>query len=147
MFRTLPAIKGLAATAVAACLSGFDAGAATQTTDREVDFKVFAEYYVLADRVIDDLDVLEKSVIALRPHNVKLAVCGSGAERALRAAAHRFRDLRWGVWPLAADSPACRAAGVARMQPAAHRSGLRPYGIDDAAVDRWWRELMDALTP
>jgi hypothetical protein len=132
----------LAATALSSVLlMCLGAGAAARASEPHVPITVFAGHYVLAGHVIDDLDVLERDVGTLRSRTVRLDACGSAADRAQRAAAHRFRAANLELRLLVPDAPGCRAAGP-RAVPTSARHGQRPFGIDDATVDRWWHEQM-----
>lgn len=116
--------------------------ASAQAATSALGVAVFAEHYVLEGRVIDDLDVLETSVRDLHPRAVRLDACGSGTERAQRAAAHRLRHLYLELRVLEAGSPACPSPGAAQAVRVSQRAGARPFGIDDAAVDEWWHQQM-----
>jgi hypothetical protein len=133
---------GVVAAAVCALSWAAGAGASAQSSTPDVRVAVFAEYYVLADRAIDDLDRLDEAVRAMRPRSVGLDACGAGSERAQRAAAHRFRQLSLELRVVEPGAPQCRSSTLPRAVPVSQRSGPRPYGIDDAAVDRWWHQLM-----
>jgi hypothetical protein len=131
-------------TAAAAALSLLLAAgsASAQASTPTLGVAVFAEHYVLEGRVIDDLDVLEVSVRDLYPRAVRLDACGDGTERAQRAAAHRLRHLYLELRVLEAGSPDCPSPAAAQAVLVSQRAGTRPFGIDDAAVDRWWHQLM-----
>lgn len=61
------------------------------------------------------------------------------------AAGDQTRRLRRGHGTRAAGGGAslpCRTAAVPRAAPAVIRLSRRPSGIEDVAVDQWWRELM-----
>jgi hypothetical protein len=100
---------------------------------------VFADHYVYAGRSFDDLDRLEDAVVAAHPRGVRLEECGDGTARALGAAAHRFRNLYLELSYV--DAATCASASVPTATPVSQRFGLRPYGINDEAVDRWWHAL------
>ena len=107
-----------------------------------VSVAVFADHYVLGGRYIDDLDALEDAIAAIRPRGVRIEACGAGTARALRAAAHRFRNL-YQELRVASDSDlACLPASVAGVVSVSQRVGQRPFGIYDEAVDRWWNNLI-----
>jgi hypothetical protein len=72
---------------------------------------------------------------------VRLEACGEGTARALGAAAHRFRNLYLDLRFSDTDDAMCASASAARAEPVSQRFGLRPYGINDEAVDHWWRSL------
>jgi hypothetical protein len=108
---------------------------------RTISISAFADHYVVAGRVIDDLDALEDLVAPLRPQSVQLAACGDGAARSLRAAAHRFRHASLELRVAAAGDPACQAAPMARAMRVSQPAGPRPTSIHDDAVDRWWNGL------
>lgn len=102
---------------------------------------VFVDYYVIAGRYFDDLDVLEDSVASERPERIRLVTCVDGAERATKAAAHRFRHLYLDLATASPDSSACETGHV-RMVAINQRLGQRPFGIHDQAVTYWWTKLM-----
>ena len=52
--------------------------ARAQASGPDVSVAVFAGHYVLAGRAIDDLDVLDDAVGAMRPRSVRLDACGDG---------------------------------------------------------------------
>jgi len=101
----------------------------------------FADHYVYAGRSFDDLDRLEDAVLAAHPRGVRLEACGDGTDRALRAAAHRFRNLYLDLRHGAVDDTTCASASVPRAVPVRQRFGLPPYGVNDEAVDRWWHTI------
>ena len=133
---------GIIAAAVCALSLAGGAGASTQSWTPDVRVAVFADHYVLADRAIDDLDRLDDAVRAMRPRSVGIYACGAGSERAQRAAAHRFGHLSLELRVVEPGAPECRSPAPARALPVGQRTGPRPYGIDDAAVDRWWHQMM-----
>jgi hypothetical protein len=106
-----------------------------------VTVAIFADHYVLAGRYIDDLDSLEDAIAATHPRGVRLEACGEGTSRALRAAAHRFRNLYLDLRVSLIDDTTCQSASVPRAMPVSQRFGQRPFGIYDEAVDRWWSTL------
>jgi hypothetical protein len=101
----------------------------------------FADHYLYAGRFFDDLDRLEDAVLAAHPRGVRLEACGDGTARALGAAAHRFRNLYLDLRYSYIDDTTCASASAAPALPVSLRFGLRPYGINDEAVDRWWHTL------
>ena len=129
-----------ASAVLAALLVSVGAGAAALKPD--VVITVFAEHYVLESRMFDDLDLLEGVVGAMRPQAVRVEACGAKADRAQRAAAHRFRNLNLELRILEPHSPACRASAKSLQIPVSARHGTRPFGIDDEAIDRWWHASM-----
>lgn len=127
------------ASAGAAAFSLLAAGpASAQASD--VFVTIFAERYVVNGQALDDLGALEKAVGQLRPGAVRLYACDEGTARAQMAAAHRFRDRYLELRVLDAASPQCVTATAAapRAMTVMHRSGERPYGIDDETVALWW---------
>jgi hypothetical protein len=108
----------------------------------DVIIAVFASHYVLGSRLIDDLDRLESAVKATKSRTVILQACGSKADHAQRAAAHRFRFLELELRLLEPHSPACRISNPSSSFPATARHGSPPFGIDGDAVDRWWHASM-----
>ena len=130
-----------ASVVLALLLVSVGAGAATAATPGVV-ITVFAEHYVLESRVFDDLDLLEGVVGAMRPQAVRVEACGAKADRAQRAAAHRFRSLNLELRLLEPHSSACRASAGALEIPVSARHGTGPFGIDNEAVDQWWHASM-----
>lgn len=128
-----------AASALSLAVGG---GVAAQTSAPSVSVAVFAEHYVLAGRQIDDLDALERAVNAINPRAVRLEACGDGTARAQMAAAHRFRSRYLELRLLEPGAPGCQAAVIPQAVPVSQRLGPRPFGIDDAAVERWWYDQM-----
>jgi hypothetical protein len=124
---------GAAAAAVWLVSSG-----AASTPAAVVPVAVFADHYVLAGRSYDDLDALEDAIAAMHARGVRLEACGENTARAQLSAAHRFRNLYLDLRASGADQAACQPAFVARAVPAGQRFGLKPYGINDEAVGRWW---------
>jgi hypothetical protein len=117
------------------------ADGAAQPQKSEVRVTAVADRYVPANRLFDDLDKLEIAVAAIHAAAIRLDACGSGTERAQMAAAHRFRHLRLELRLRSPDSPDC-ASAIAVLTTVSHRSGQRPFGIDDETVDRWKYHLM-----
>lgn len=102
---------------------------------------VFSDRYILADRAFDDLNVLEKHTTAMQARAVTLLACGPGVTRSLKAAVERFRHVPVQMLVLDADTPECSSTAPLAI-PVRQRDGQRPYGIDDEAVERYWRDLM-----
>lgn len=110
---TRPAIA-VAASLAALALTPVDAGPLHPR--HEVEITTWADHYVVKGRVVDDLDVLERVVDALRSRIVKLQACEGMADRAQRAAAHRFRALSLELRLLEPHDPACQRM-AARNSP------------------------------
>jgi hypothetical protein len=102
---------------------------------------VFSDRYVLADRAFDDLNLLEEHTTAMKARAVTLLACGEGVTRSLKAAVERFRHVPVQMLVLDADEPECSST-ASLATPVRERRGPRPYGIDDEAVERYWRDLM-----
>jgi hypothetical protein len=106
-----------------------------------VPIKVFDDRYIAGDIAFDDLNYLEKHVSTTPGSGIVLLVCGSKATRALKAAVHRFRHIPVQIRVPDVDEFQC-------MSPAAHLVSVRqsigqpPFGIDDEAVERYWRDMM-----
>lgn len=128
---------GTVATGAGALVLGVAALPAAQAPRDEVSIAVFADHYVLAGRSIDDLNVLETTLQAAPDRPIQLNQCGSGTARALKAAAHRFRNRPIDIRSPAADAPQC-ADAVPRMRRVFETTKPLPLGIDDAAVERYW---------
>jgi len=131
------------AVAAAAFLSVLAAApASAQASD--VFVTIFAERYIVDGQAFEDLGSLEQAVGQRRPGAVRLYACGEGTARAQMAAAHRFRDRYLELRVLDATAPQCATAvaAVPRAMNVMHRSGERPYGIDDEAVALWWYAMM-----
>jgi hypothetical protein len=105
-----------------------------------INITVFAESYVVAGRSFDDLNSLEIQITGMHARRINLLACGPRATRSLKAAVHRFRHVPVQIRALDSDEPEC--SKVALATPVRERIGQRPYGIDDEAVDRYWRELV-----
>jgi hypothetical protein len=105
-----------------------------------INITVFAESYTVAGRSFDDLNSLEMQVTGMHARGISLLACGPRTTRSLKAAVHRFRHVPVQIRALDSDEPEC--SKVALATPVRERMGQRPYGIDDEAVDRYWRELM-----
>ncbi|HQY27591.1 MAG TPA: hypothetical protein PK787_02295 [Burkholderiaceae bacterium] len=135
--------RPVTATALACGLSLAAASSALgQASGPDASVAVFADHFVFENAAIDDLDVLEHEVDAKRPRSVRLEGCSAGADRPLRAAAHRFRRGYLEMRIAEANAPVCRPAALLHPVAASQRSGPRPFGIRDEAVDRWWHTLM-----
>ena len=115
--------------------------AAAQPSRATVTIAVFSDRYILAGRAFDDLDSLEKHITAIHAHGISLLACGPGVTRSLKAAVHRFRHVSVQMRVLETDDPECFSA-VPGGTPVQVHAGLRPSGIDEEAVERYWRELM-----
>jgi hypothetical protein len=116
------------------------ANAATPASRPDVVISVFADHYLMANRIIDDVNILEESVKSLDPRAVTLIACGSAADRAQRAAAHRFRNSLLELRLVDVYAPACRS--TVRAQTSNGNHSVRPFNIDDKAVDEWWHASM-----
>lgn len=99
---------------------------------------VHAEYYVLGGIAFDSLDALDTEVSARQPGAIELDACGPTAARALQAAIHRFNERRIDVRLLDSAAPTCTTPVARRVSQGA---GPLPRGIDEAAVDRYWRQV------
>ena len=115
------------------------AGVYPTTTSTRIT--VFSDCYVLAGRAFDDLNLLEEHTTAIHVRAVTLVVCGPRVTRSLKAAVERFRHLPVQMIVLDADTPGCSSAAPLAI-PVRERDGQRPYGIDDEAVEHYWRDLM-----
>ena len=102
---------------------------------------VFADHYVHDGRYIDDLDELVVAIATKRPRGVRLEVCGEGASRAFRAAAHRFRNFYLDLRTAGIDDTACQPASAARAVQVSQRLEQGPFNINDESVDRWWSTI------
>lgn len=130
-----------ALTASACALIGCAEAAAAPAAKSDVAIAVFADYYMVGSRRIDDLNVLENAVSMSGPRAVRLDACGAAADHPQRAAAHRFRNLSLELRLLDPDAPVCRGAADAR----AIRASVRhegPLGINYRIVEQWWHESM-----
>jgi len=95
--------------------------------------------YVTGGRSFDDLDRLAAEAARVKPGSITLLACVPGSVRSYKAAVHRFRHLPVESVVLRANSAACSPAALA---PAALAGGgPRPAGVDDDAVEAYWREL------
>ncbi len=119
-------------------------GAAPANSEPRVDnvtIAVFADRYVVADRAFDDLNLVEKHITATHVRDVLLLVCGPQATRSLKAVVHRFRQLPLQIRVPDLDERDCMSKAPAVLTVGA-RVGQRPFGIDDAAVERYWLDIM-----
>ena len=130
------------ATGVGALVLGMATTAASAAQPDVVSIAVFADHYVVAGRSFDDLDVLESALAAVPDKPIRLDRCGLETARALRAAAHRFRDRPIEMRTPSAGDLQC-ADSVPTMRRVAESTRPLPLGIDDAAVERYW----DSITP
>lgn len=128
----------VAALASAACFA-LPATAKTQRPHAEIT--VLPDHYVFKGQKFDDLDALQDAVNAGLPWIVQIEGCGT-ASRAHLAAAHRFRHLYLELRTLESSATSCQSASGPRLVPVSLRAAQLPFGIDDAAVDRWWDNLM-----
>jgi len=128
---------------IIAAVTGFGfvsaVAAAPERTAESVTIAVFADRYASGDRSFDDLDALEKYLTPVR--GVTVLVCGPRATRSLKAVVHRFRQVPVQIRVPDADERDCmsRPAGLVAVGA---RTGVRPFGIDDAAVERYWLDIM-----
>jgi hypothetical protein len=109
-----------------------------EASQPDVTIGVFVDHYVFANRVVDDLDLLEERVDRTGARTVRLDACGAGAERAQRAAAYRFRQRGLELRIVDLDAPACASNSAVREVSATWPRGAREYGINNDVVDRWW---------
>jgi hypothetical protein len=119
--------------AVALADTGSPAASATIT--------VFDDRYIVGDRAFDDLDYLEKHITTAHVRDIELLICGANATRSLKAVVHRFRHLPVQMRMPDLDELECMSSPPL-LTPVRERVGRRPFGIDDAAVDRYWQDLM-----
>lgn len=103
---------------------------------------VFGDRYVWNGQMFDDLDAIDTAMRPRQAPAVTLAPCDAAAGRPLLALAHRLRDLNLALLAASEEWPSCKTASSARPSQGPTRQGTRPHGIDDAAVERWWRSLM-----
>lgn len=106
-----------------------------------VTITVFADRYTFEGRAFDDLDFLEKHITATPVRGVTLLICGARATRAIKAVVHRFRYVPLQMRVPDVDERECMS-NAPLVVPVRQRNGQRPFGIDDAAVDRYWQDLM-----
>ena len=112
-----------------------------RASTQSVTITVFTDHYAVEDLAFDDLDYLEKHVTAMRVRDVQLLVCGAKATRALKAVVHRFRHLPVQIRIPDIDELDCMAK-ASPVTLVRQRIGQRPFGIDDAAVERYWLDIM-----
>lgn len=96
-------------------------------------------YYAVGKSAFDDLDSLERSVLATSPRSIELRGCGPGSSRALLSAAHRFSQLPQYLQVF--DTKAAPCAAVPKTVRAGQPAVQKPTGIDDSAVDHYWRQV------
>jgi hypothetical protein len=132
----------LTAASIAAAFQLSSVTAGSLQVKPDISVTIFADHYVVEGRVIDDLDVLQKAVSSIGPGTVRLHACGRIADRAQRAAAHRFRTFSLELRLLEPKDAACKAIPAPLEIAASTRRGQRPFGIDDEVVDQWWHASM-----
>ncbi len=95
--------------------------------------------YSFDGRDFDDLGDVAASIDATHPARLDILVCTAGSARGFKAIVHRFHHLPLRI--RLADGAECAA-----IAPVATSStsppGARPSGIDDAAVERYWQDIM-----
>ena len=133
-------VQAFSSVALAIGLAGAEPSGA-QSPSANITVMVFAGDYVVAGRAFDNLNVLESELEAIRVRAVNLHACGPNTTRSLMAAFHRFRQVPVQIRVFDAEEPECRnpvrfALTVEVGDP------KRPFGIDDEAVDLFWREAM-----
>ena len=103
-----------------------------------VTITVFDDRYVESEQVYEDLNTLDRHVALMNPRSVIILICGADASRPVKAAVHRFRTVPVQVRVPDVDEEVCLSqASLARKG-----TGSRPAGIDDIAVNEYWKELM-----
>jgi hypothetical protein len=102
---------------------------------------VLTDQYIVDNRVIDDLNILESDVRSNGAKAITLVACGPGTARPQLAAAQRLSDLYLELVAAAPDSADCLAASSPRSVRVGQRIGLRPFGIIDADVNQWLLQI------
>jgi hypothetical protein len=102
---------------------------------------VLPDRFFVDNQVTDDLNTLESEVRSSGAKAIVLTACGPGTARPQLAAAQRLSDLYLELIVAAPDSSECLAAASPRSVPVSQRIGLRPFGIDDEAVNRWLMQI------
>ncbi len=97
-------------------------------------------HYTLGRSAFGDLDALADVVAAATPRSMELHACGPGSHRALLAAVHRFSHLPLTLRLSGADDAVCAAPSLAVR--VGQQGSPGPTGIDEAAVARYWRQVM-----
>lgn len=122
-------------------LAGAGPSGALPNANVYVTVMVFADGYVVAGQAFDNLNFLEGELRSKSARAVNLHACGSDVTRSLMAAVHRFRRVPVQIRVFEADEPECqsRVRSIVHAQAGATQ---RPFGIDDEAVDLFWREAM-----
>ncbi len=115
--------------------------AGAQQPAKSVSITVYSDRYLLAGRTFDDLDLLVQHSTVIHLSAVTLVVCGPDAGPSLKAAVYGFRRVPVRIAVADANEPEC-ASGAPHATLVRERSGQPPYGIDDEAVERYWRELI-----
>ena len=115
-----------------------NAGLAADGRSSAQQVTVHRDYYVLEGIAFDSLDALSTALSARQPSAIELDACGPTAARALKAAIHRFNEHRLAVQVLDGAAPRCTTAVARRVS----QVGVPfPTGIDEAAVERYWRQV------
>jgi hypothetical protein len=106
-----------------------------------VTITVFDDRYVESEQVYDDLNTLDRHVALMNLRSVIILICGADASRSVKAAVHRFRTVPVQLRVPDVDEEVCLSQ-ASLATPARKGSGSRPAGIDDIAVNEYWKELM-----
>ncbi len=122
----------IGAALLAAALSGISMAAEVP----RLQVAAHAAYYSIGNQAFDDLGDLIVAVHAARPSGVEINGCAPTAGYALLAAAAGLQDLPLNLQVNPA-APVCGAGVVKRVNAA-----TAPAGIDDAQVERYWRQVM-----
>jgi hypothetical protein len=118
----------------------FSTGLAAAQTDAGSRIAVYDEVYRFRGSQFEDLDALETQVRAASPRVIEIDICGTSTARALKSAAHRFRDRPLLLRVNDQNDPTCALA--AQPMRVSQRAGGGPTGIDDAAVADYWRQVI-----
>jgi hypothetical protein len=124
---------------VSVILIGLSSLAAAEATGG-LQIVVQDAHYQVGSLTFDDLNALELHVREAAPRAIELTACGPGSARALKSAVHRFGHLPLRLQVLDPDAPSCSTG--ARTVQVVQRTGAGPYGIDDTAVEDYWRRVM-----
>jgi hypothetical protein len=106
-----------------------------------VTITAFDDRYVESGHVYDDLNKMERQIALKNPRSITILICGAGATRTVKAAVHRFRNVPVQLRVPDIDEEVCMSL-AALAKPTREGTGSRPIGIDDIAVDTYWRELI-----
>jgi hypothetical protein len=134
-FATVRSLAGIAA-AVALATTGTATVAMTAPLSKQ-SVTLRADRFTFESWTSDDFQALADTLRATHPGTVELYACGQDAYPPLLAAARTLSDLPLQLHAMPANAPVC-AAGSNPSSVSARLGAV----IDEAAVARYWRQMM-----